>query len=418
VGGDSGGPLFDLEGRVVGIHSRIGGARIDENVHVPVDAFNRSWDRLVRGDRWGGALGSTQPVTPTRGGKIVFEKSDKLTSMDPKDVNRSGSFFKVYDFRMSPLTDYTLDMTGGNPKKPFDPYLRLEDASGKFITDDDDGGGNMNARIVFRPAREDTYRIIVSTFDPDQTGPFQFTIRALDLRAHIAEGKVEVREFFKIPASMAPVYWSRLNKPSPLSVRGTVLDKSSKPVAGKEVLFTWQDGKKTIASDAEGTVRLALTKENVKNLSIEVPEDHRLLLELTDAAGVPSSALEELLKERVTSAGGPVVLEVQEKLLDSDPQDRMRPGCRSQVRDFKVVSGATYTFDLESTQFDAFLRLEDATGKVLASDDDSGGQLNARIVHRAMKEETLRIIITTSEPGQAGSYRLTVRQAEKKESAP
>src|SRR5438067_853762 len=36
VGGDSGGPLFDLDGKVIGINSRIG-LTIASNIHVPVD---------------------------------------------------------------------------------------------------------------------------------------------------------------------------------------------------------------------------------------------------------------------------------------------------------------------------------------------------------------------------------------------
>ena len=49
VGGDSGGPLFDLAGNLVGIHTRIGD-KIDENVHVSTKAFQDDWKRLVRGD--------------------------------------------------------------------------------------------------------------------------------------------------------------------------------------------------------------------------------------------------------------------------------------------------------------------------------------------------------------------------------
>lgn len=48
VGGDSGGPLFDLDGRIIGIHSRIGGA-IEANIHVPVDRFVSEWDILANG---------------------------------------------------------------------------------------------------------------------------------------------------------------------------------------------------------------------------------------------------------------------------------------------------------------------------------------------------------------------------------
>jgi len=51
VGGDSGGPLFDLEGRVVGIHSRIGNG-LSLNYHVPADTYRETWDRLVSGEVW------------------------------------------------------------------------------------------------------------------------------------------------------------------------------------------------------------------------------------------------------------------------------------------------------------------------------------------------------------------------------
>ncbi len=48
VGGDSGGPLFDLTGKVVGIHSRIG-IFLENNMHVPTEAFRDDWDKLVEG---------------------------------------------------------------------------------------------------------------------------------------------------------------------------------------------------------------------------------------------------------------------------------------------------------------------------------------------------------------------------------
>jgi len=58
VGGDSGGPLVDMEGNVVAIHSRIGG-RIQDNIHVPVDVFSDTWDKLTSGLKIGeqGRLG-------------------------------------------------------------------------------------------------------------------------------------------------------------------------------------------------------------------------------------------------------------------------------------------------------------------------------------------------------------------------
>jgi serine protease Do len=52
VSGDSGGPLFNAAGEVIGISSRIAGP-LDANIHVPVDAYTKDWARLVKGETWG-----------------------------------------------------------------------------------------------------------------------------------------------------------------------------------------------------------------------------------------------------------------------------------------------------------------------------------------------------------------------------
>lgn len=46
IGGDSGGPLFDMSGVLVGIHSRVG-AVVDNNMHVPMDVFHEQWEKLL-----------------------------------------------------------------------------------------------------------------------------------------------------------------------------------------------------------------------------------------------------------------------------------------------------------------------------------------------------------------------------------
>jgi len=66
VGGDSGGPLFDMDGKVVGIHSRISGPLV-ANMHVPVSTFDADWDRYALGESWG-------PVG--RGGPFIGVEGD------------------------------------------------------------------------------------------------------------------------------------------------------------------------------------------------------------------------------------------------------------------------------------------------------------------------------------------------------
>ena len=43
LGGDSGGPLFNLDGKVIAIHSRIS-KEPDQNFHVPIECFHINWD--------------------------------------------------------------------------------------------------------------------------------------------------------------------------------------------------------------------------------------------------------------------------------------------------------------------------------------------------------------------------------------
>lgn len=46
MGGDSGGPLFDLEGNLIGINSRVK-HDVAANLHIPIQTFQDEWDKLA-----------------------------------------------------------------------------------------------------------------------------------------------------------------------------------------------------------------------------------------------------------------------------------------------------------------------------------------------------------------------------------
>jgi serine protease Do len=128
VGGDSGGPLFDLKGRVIGIHSRIGGP-IAQNLHVPADRFSEAWEGLVKGDILG--------VTPYLGvamdenakecklGRITFNApaakagllvGDVITKFGGKPVGTYDDMVKMLA-TAKPLSEVTLEVKRGKDVK-------------------------------------------------------------------------------------------------------------------------------------------------------------------------------------------------------------------------------------------------------------------------------------------------------------
>jgi hypothetical protein len=85
---------------------------------------------------------------------------------------------------------------------------------------------------------------------------------------------------------------------------------------------------------------------------------------------------------------------------------------KEQVCELRLQKGKTYAFDLQSPQFDAYLRLLDATGKTLAENDDvePGVKPDARVVWTAPADGTYRLIATSLGQQGTGSYTLILRE--------
>jgi serine protease Do len=121
VGGDSGGPLFDMNGEVVGIHSSIG-PMVTHNFHVPITSFREGWDRLAKGEVWGGRFDEERPNRPLLGvrgraeeGRCVIssvfpgmpaEKAgirvgDVVTAIDGRPVDTFDELARIIHFKKS-----------------------------------------------------------------------------------------------------------------------------------------------------------------------------------------------------------------------------------------------------------------------------------------------------------------------------
>jgi TPR repeat protein len=99
------------------------------------------------------------------------EIQSELTAKEPLDRLRKTPF-KLFLVKMEAGKTYRVNMDSGS----FDAFLRIEDENGKHLADDDDGGGDLNAQILFRPRATGTYRIIATTY-MTATGDFSLRVR-------------------------------------------------------------------------------------------------------------------------------------------------------------------------------------------------------------------------------------------------
>jgi len=84
---------------------------------------------------------------------------------------------------------------------------------------------------------------------------------------------------------------------------------------------------------------------------------------------------------------------------------------KEQVHEVKLTAGNTCIIDLQSSQFDTYLRLEDDKGKILDENDDiSKDNLNSRIIFTPETDGVYRIIATSYQQRGRGAYEVILRE--------
>ncbi len=212
----------------------------------------------------------------------------QLNGNDPKDAKLKDSRAKLHKVELRQGVVYVIDLVS----KEFDAYLRLEDAAGKPLGEDNDGGGGTNARLFFIPPASAEYTIVATSYKP-KTGNYRLTVQ-------------------------------------------------------------------------------------------------------------PATVRSEPLQLEAGSA------EVKDKLTLTGPRSPFSPHNNCKLYRVELHGGKTYVIDLESTAFDAYLTLSDATLRQLASDDDSGGKRNARIRFEC-KDDGTYYLAATGLGHPEGAFRLKMR---------
>ena len=101
------------------------------------------------------------------------------------------------------------------------------------------------------------------------------------------------------------------------------------------------------------------------------------------------------------------IFKVQGKLTADDPADAVFKQSKHKVHPVKLEAGKYVRIDLTSSDFDAYLHLQDEDGKTLAEDDDGGDGSNSRIVYKIKKPGTYKLVVTSFDK-KLSAYNLTV----------
>jgi len=101
-------------------------------------------------------------------------------------------------------------------------------------------------------------------------------------------------------------------------------------------------------------------------------------------------------------------------LANTDNRDPSLKNCYCKMYLVKMAAGKTYVIRMNAKsqqEIDAVLRVEDATGKELAFNDDAPGEntLNSRIDFKCPQDGVYRVYCTSLRPNQVGDFTLFIK---------
>ncbi|HYX82930.1 MAG TPA: PPC domain-containing protein [Gemmatimonadales bacterium] len=273
-----------------------------------------------------------------------------LTPEDP-ELQSDSTYFERWILPVRTNQSFTVDLTSDD----FDAYLILAKGRGEKLVDNDDGGGDCNARLVYTATDDHPLRIFVNTASRPRRQTGRFTLKVTE-----GQSAVETKGNCRLARTVA-------------STAQTMQQSNvSRPV---------QEGD---AAGADGHARGASGGSSTPSLAthtIDVGQTQQGTLSRNDV------------------------------LLNSD-------STYAQAWTIQGRAGQTITIDLESDAFDSylFLRGPGISGGRDFQDDDSGGNCHARLTATFPQSGEYEIVVNTADHYATGAFTLSVTNGSKPKS--
>jgi hypothetical protein len=344
-------------------------------------------------------------------------------ALSSSDYRSPGdSYLEAWAIQGTAGQQVTIDLISDD----FDAFLFVAGPGLEETLYDDDGGGACHARLTFRFLENGTFHVIATSNGPRETGVYALRVsNQPGPRARYECGGVNPDILLALPTDdrvlrLGDVALGTLEWEGGRMIDGRLAEAwALEGVAGQSVAIRLESdafdalllvagpGIAGAESDDDGAGDLNSL------LTLVVPEDGTYTVVATSvgegSTGPYTIGVEEPLdlntlptNERTVEVGGTMSGE----LTSADP--RIGEGRFAQAWSLQGSAGQRYRIELSSSEFDCYLML---VGPGIAEplvDDDSAGDLDARLVYTLPEDGTYRVIVTSAGAEETGAFTLRV----------
>ncbi|MBI3823532.1 MAG: PPC domain-containing protein [Planctomycetes bacterium] len=413
--------------------------------------------------------GTTVSMFAAKPTELKFKdgKASVAGELNDKSPVTRDHYYSVLTVKFEAGKTYRIDHRSDD----FDAFLFLEDPLGNVLAQDDDSGGGFNARIIHKAAATGNYRIIATSLKAKETGKFSLEVvpeaekKKVDPQSRLERSRSEPEALANVnsiaytsgsdaqkkkedapkkkeekkadgPTKLIPIQ-SKNDELKAGDPKDTKLTQSPRRIVPIELAagITYQFDLKSKDFDAYLRLENAAGEEVAFNDDADLSTldarivykaakggEYKIIVTSFDRrAGKFNLAIAEVTGKSTLQAGSrfqgkPIELTIKDgsatytgDLTESDPTNYSH---YYKLFTVKLEKGKTYRLDHrdagKNPEFDPYLVLESPAGAPLATDDDSGGKLDARITYTATATGTYRIIATTLPRNQVGRFTLEI----------
>ena len=382
-----------------------------ELIFSPPDAGTYVIKVMAVGESGEGRYSLTTEPGPQPPAVRDLRADDTVEGRLDAQTGRSDSGMAADHYRFAGQAGQRISVTLNS--SDFDAFVELFDAQMNSLASDDDGAGNLNARLVHRLAENGEYRIEARSVDGTE-GDYDLTLAILPEApppgaiafGQTLEGELKTGQAVDDhgQAYGAYVFSGSKNQRVQITVRSGDFDAMAQ--IGR---MGDDDSFEVLASDDDG-----LRQGTDARLNFTLPEDGdyvaRALSYESDGTGLYSIELTNRGPE--PGPGSLLVPSVARGSL-SDLDGLTSEGIAYDVWSFRAKANDRLRFTLIAATFDALVEVgEDKNGswRVLASDDDGLSDTHARLDWTAPRDGTYLVRARSFAPGATGDYVLTVER--------